>query len=285
MITAYKGFNSDWTCRDFKYEVGKTYKHDGKAVACKSGFHACENPLNVFDYYPPTGKFAEVHMTGAISREEDGDSKVASAEIYIKVELSLHDFIGRAVKWLTDNAKEKVHHATGYRSAASATGYQSAASATGYQSAASATGDQSAASATGYQSAASATGYRSAASATGYQSAASATGYRSAASATGDQSAASATGDQSAASATGYRSAASATGDQSAASATHKCATAMGSGYKNTVSGINGASLFLNEWSEDGREILNNWAGIVGKNGIKENTKYMLVNNHITEVK
>ena len=64
-IVAYKGFNADWTCRDFKYEVGKTYTHKGDAVACKSGFHACENPLNVFDYYPPTGKLAEVHMSGA----------------------------------------------------------------------------------------------------------------------------------------------------------------------------------------------------------------------------
>jgi hypothetical protein len=186
-IVAYKGFNADWTCRDFQYEVGKTYTHDGNAVACESGFHACENPLNVLGYYPPTGKFAEVHMSGAISREENGDTKVASAEIHIKVELSLHDFIGRAVKWLTDNAKEKGQHVMGYRSAASATGYRSAASATGYRSAASATG------------------YRSAASATGDQSAASATGDQSAASATGDRSAASATGDQSAAMGAGYQ--------------------------------------------------------------------------------
>jgi hypothetical protein len=168
-IVAYKGFNADWTCRDFQYEVGKTYTHDGNAVACKSGFHACENPLNVLGYYPPTGKFAEVHMSGAISREENGDTKVASTKIHIKVELSLHDFIGRAVKWLTDNAKEKGQHLTGYQSAAIATGYQSAASATGDQSAASATGDQSAASATGDRSAASATGYQSAAMGAGYQ--------------------------------------------------------------------------------------------------------------------
>jgi hypothetical protein len=156
---AYKGFNSDWTCRGFQYEVGKTYKHKGNAVVCRSGFHACENPLNVFDYYLPTRKFAEVQMSGDISRQEYGDSKIASAEIHIKVELSLHDFIGRAVKWLTDNAKEIGQHVTGYQSAASATGDQSAASATGDQSAASATGYQSAASATGNQSAAMGAGY------------------------------------------------------------------------------------------------------------------------------
>ena len=212
-IVAYKGFNADWTCRGFQYEVGNTYKHDGDAVACNSGFHACENPLNVFEYYPPTGKLAEVHMIGSVSREENGDSKVASAEIHIKVELSLHDFIGRAVKWLTDNAKAKGNHATGEQSAASATGYQSAASATGNYSAA------------------------------------------------------------------------SATGNYSAASANHKSASAMGSGYKNKVSGVIGSSLFLNEWSSDGYEIVNNWAGIVGRNGVKPDTFYSLVNNEIVEIK
>ena len=26
-IKGYKVFNPDWTCRDFQYEVGKTFKH------------------------------------------------------------------------------------------------------------------------------------------------------------------------------------------------------------------------------------------------------------------
>ena len=47
-ILAYKGFNSDWTCRDFRFAVGETYEHDGPVEACKSGFHACTQPLDVF---------------------------------------------------------------------------------------------------------------------------------------------------------------------------------------------------------------------------------------------
>jgi hypothetical protein len=264
-ITAYKGFNADWTCRGFQYEVGKTYAHEGDVGVCNAGFHACENPLEVFQHYAPTGKFAVVEMSGNISKSTDGDTKLASAWISVTVELSLHDFIGRAIAWLTVNAKSKEKHATGDQSAASATGDQSAASATGDRSAASATGDQSAASATGDRSAASATGDRSAASATGYRSAASATGYQSAASATGAQSAASATGDQSAASATGYRSA------------------ALGAGYGNKVMGKNGCALFLVE-RDNTYNIINARAGIVGRD-LVEGVWYSLIGGEFVEVK
>ena len=30
IIKAYKGFNKDMTCRDFQYEVGKAYEHEGE---------------------------------------------------------------------------------------------------------------------------------------------------------------------------------------------------------------------------------------------------------------
>ena len=187
-IIAFKGFGMNWTCRDYQFEVGKTFKMDGPIKACERGFHACEHPLNVFEYYAPaTSRFAEVELRGDTHRKGD-DTKIAAAEITIKAELKIPDLVARAIQWVIDQVTTTGgEHVTGDQSAASATGYQSAASATGNRSAASATGNRSAASATGYQSAASATGDQSAASATGYQSAASATGDQSAAMACGYQ--------------------------------------------------------------------------------------------------
>jgi hypothetical protein len=242
-IIAYKGFNADWTCRGFQFEVGKTYTHDGDVDLCRAGFHACEYPLDVLAYYPPTGKLAVVELEDAAPAEVDGDSKRAARSITIKAALSIAEFVSASIEYATKRCEPvKTKRATGDSSAASATGYNSAASATGDNSAASATGDNSAASATGDRSAASATGYRSAASATGYNSAASATGYNSAASATGDRSAASATGDSSAASATGYNSAASATGDNSAASATGDRSAASATGDNSAASATGDSS-------------------------------------------
>lgn len=55
-MKTFKGFDKDLRCRGFQYEVGKTYKCNGKIELCSNGFHAIVDdvaPLTVFDYYPP----------------------------------------------------------------------------------------------------------------------------------------------------------------------------------------------------------------------------------------
>ncbi|HCM1919089.1 TPA: hypothetical protein N3A33_005165 [Salmonella enterica subsp. salamae serovar 28:r:e,n,z15] len=286
-ITTYKGFKQDLTCRGYQFEIGKTFEHEGKVRACSSGFHSCEYPLDCFSYYPPAeSRYAEAVAEGDVSREDGGDSKIASASITIKAELTMPEFVQRAIDWIWSRVDRSLEQQvmtgdysaasnTGNRSAASNTGYQSAASNTGDYSAASNTGNYSAASNTGYQSAASNTGNYSAASNTGYQSAASNTGNYSAASNTGDYSAASNTGNYSAASNTGYQSAASNTGDYSAAevSGPHSVAAAFGIESKARAS-VNSAIVVC--YRNDEGELIHIRASKVGDNGVKPDTWYTL---------
>ncbi|WP_154355403.1 DUF7666 domain-containing protein [Pseudomonas aeruginosa] len=235
VVTAYKGFKQDLTCRGYQFEIGGTYKHEGEVEACASGFHSCEYPLDVFGYYAPgESRFAIVKASGQLSRHGD-DSKIASATLVVEAEISMPTMISRAIDWIMSKVDKSVEQ-TVVGGTASNTGDYSAASNTGYRSAASNTGDYSAASNTGNYSAASNTGYRSAASNTGDYSAASNTGYRSAASNTGYRSAASNTGDYSAASNTGDYSAASNTGNYSAASNTGNYSAASNTGYRSAAS-------------------------------------------------
>jgi hypothetical protein len=285
-IVAYKGFNTDLTCRGYQFEFGKTYEHEGTVKACSSGFHSCESPMDVFGYYAPaTSRYAEVEVAGKISRHSD-DSKIASATITLKAELTIPEFVQRAIDWVWNKVDKSLEQQImpGYQSAASNTGYQSAASNTGDYSAASNTGNRSAASNTGYQSAASNTGNRSAASNTGYQSAASNTGYQSAASNTGDYSAASNTGYQSAASNTGDRSAASNTGNRSAASNTgdYSAAEVYGSHSVAAAFGIEGKSkasansAIVLCYRNDEGELIHIRASKVGENGVEAGKWYQL---------
>ncbi|MFT4056722.1 MAG: hypothetical protein QM681_19615, partial [Novosphingobium sp.] len=113
-VTAFKAFTPSLTCRDFQFEIGKTYEHDGKVIACFSGFHACDNPLDTLSYYPLVsedgsfGRFARVTMSGEISRENQKDTKLAAAKITIDVELKFPEFIKAGVDWLIAATKVAV---------------------------------------------------------------------------------------------------------------------------------------------------------------------------------
>lgn len=100
VIKSYKAFDKDMTCKGFQYEVGKEYEMDGEIECCRRGFHACENPLEVFDYYDMfESRFAEVEQSGIIDKEIDS-TKICSSRIKIKAELKLEDIINIGVKWL-----------------------------------------------------------------------------------------------------------------------------------------------------------------------------------------
>ncbi|EEH6856001.1 hypothetical protein QNX98_003716 [Salmonella enterica] len=142
-IVTFKGFNKDLTCRDFQFAIGETFHHDGKVEACGSGFHACECPFDVFSYYPPAeSRYAETISFGVIDREEEGDTKIASASITIKSELTLPQFIQRGIEWIWSKIDKSLEQQimTGNRSAATNTGDWSAAEVSGSQSVAASLG-------------------------------------------------------------------------------------------------------------------------------------------------
>lgn len=133
-VRSIKGFNADWSCRGYKFELGATYEHPGRIAACGNGFHACDgeqHPLSVFEFYPPAGaRYADVIQGGDIDRQ---GTKIASAKITIEAEITLPDLIQRAVDWVFARAKwSEGPFVTGDNEAATASGYQGAATASGY---------------------------------------------------------------------------------------------------------------------------------------------------------
>ncbi|PTN95922.1 hypothetical protein DA109_25785 [Salmonella enterica subsp. enterica serovar Albany] len=250
-IVTFKGFNKDLTCRDFQFAIGETFHHDGKVEACGSGFHACECPFDVFSYYPPAeSRYAETISFGVIDREEEGDTKIASASITIKAELTLPQFIQRGIEWIWSKIDKSLEQQI-------------------------MTGDWSAATNTGNRSAATNTGNRSAATNTGDWSAATNTGDWSAATNTGNRSAATNTGDWSAATNTGNRSAATNTGDWSAAEVSGSQSVAASLGIEGKARASEGGAIVLCYRDEDG-ELIHIRASKVGENGIMPNTWYQL---------
>jgi hypothetical protein len=247
-VQSIKGLNQDFACRGFQFEIGKSYEVTGRIAACENGFHACpteEHPFSVFEYYPPSSRFALVTQAGKSDRQ---GNKLASAKITIDAEISLGDLAKRAIDWVFKQAK--------WSEGPVATKPNEGVTASGYRGAATASGDRGAATASGYRGAATASGDRGAATASGY---------RGAATASGDRGAATASGNQGAATASGNQGAATASGDQGAATA---------SGYECKARGKAGNALFAVERNDD-YEIISVACGIVGRDEIEADVWYL----------
>ena len=113
-VIAYKGMNSDMTCRDFKYEIGKTYKTD-KVKLCECGFHACLNPINVFGYYSKrtNSRYFKVKLSGEITKCGSFDTNVAATEITILEEITAYEILNIAEWWKNDNVLDLLYWSDG----------------------------------------------------------------------------------------------------------------------------------------------------------------------------
>ena len=105
VIKAYKGFDRDMKCRGFRYEVGKEYETE-KAELCRCGFHACESPLRVWDFYPPCdgNRFCEVEQSGDIENEGE-NGKSVSTKIKIGSEIGIPGLVKAHVEWVKERTE------------------------------------------------------------------------------------------------------------------------------------------------------------------------------------
>ena len=164
-VKGVKGFDKDLKCRDFQYEIGKTYECEGKIEPCNNGFHSIpedESPLNVFGYYPPVdedgtpNRFCEVECDGVVEKREN---KIASSKLTVGLEIGIPGLVNGHIEWVKKNLKgDSKAFSNKDSSAATNTGDSSAATNTGFRSAATNTGNCSAAEVSGKDSVAIACG-------------------------------------------------------------------------------------------------------------------------------
>ena len=110
IIKGFKGFDKDMKCQGFQYEPGKEFKHEGEVGLCQSGFHFCESPLDVLDFYPllddkcEPNVFAEIEASGEIKKDE---KKSVTGTIKIGAKLTFPEFVNKAISFIMDACKIK----------------------------------------------------------------------------------------------------------------------------------------------------------------------------------
>ena len=181
---AYKAFDKNMQCRGFQFEVGAHYEHNGKVEPCKSGFHACKNPLDVWNYYPINSRYAIVEIAGDVV-DSGSDSKVVCSNISIVQEIALTELINHSVKYMLNECYDKLAGdysklaASGDGSKLAASGDYSKLAASGDGSNLAASGDGSNLAASGHYSKLVASGDYSNLAASGKNSICMAAGYAS----------------------------------------------------------------------------------------------------------
>ena len=134
ILKNYNGFDKDLKCRGFQFEIGKEYE-EPDAKACDRGFHACEQPIEVFGYYAPgQSRYCLVEQSGKIDRSGD-DSKVASSRIKIGAEIGVLGIVKAQIEYV--KARTTTEHtdpekATAGEYGAATAGYAGAATAGEY---------------------------------------------------------------------------------------------------------------------------------------------------------
>lgn len=125
----YKGFDKNLKCRDFQYEIGKTYTED-KAKLCEVGFHACEHPLDCLNYYESgESRYCEVDLDD-VTDEHGDDSKRVGKKITVQGEIGIAGLVKAAVNIGIEEAKSKT---TGNSAHAEVSGKESIASTLGIE--------------------------------------------------------------------------------------------------------------------------------------------------------
>src|SRR5574344_1833004 len=110
IIKGYKATNMDMICNPdgnpFKYELGKWNKED-KAELCSRGFHFCENPLDILNYYDLiSSRFFEIEAKKLSDEINDGDTKRVSKEIMLSAELDLKGLIKASFDFIWKKSTE-----------------------------------------------------------------------------------------------------------------------------------------------------------------------------------
>ena len=107
-MKSYKGFNKDMTCKGFQFKEGETFEHDGEVKLCKSGFHACLNPLECWNHYDILkSEFHEVELDG-VSDERDGNrTKVVARKITIGAKMDIKSMVKASVEFVLNSVKKE----------------------------------------------------------------------------------------------------------------------------------------------------------------------------------
>ena len=193
----YKATDKNMQCQGFQYAVGGEYYHPGALNLCpndsdlkqgKGGFHFCENPLDVLDYYNLCD--SEFHTVEAAGEIENDGKKSVTKNLKITATIGLPVFIKASIEYIRKTCLEEKpkEEASGDSAQLAASGYSAQLAASGDSAQLAASGDYAKLAASGDSAQLAASGYYAKLAASGDSAQLAASGYSAQLAAFGDDS-------------------------------------------------------------------------------------------------
>ena len=284
-IKGFKAFNKGLKCRNFQFKENEIFEQSGKLTICENGFHFCENPMDVMDYYDITDcEFAEVESLGETQTQEN---KTVTNKIKIGVKLDLSAFIKASFNFLWEKTGKRDKNNivdSGYYSQVATSGNSSQVATSGDSSQVATSGDSSKVATSGDSSKVATSGNSSKVATSGNYSKVATSGDSSKVATSGNSSQVATSGDYSKVATSGNYSKVATSGDYSQVEITAKNSIGASIGKNSKVSGIIDTWIVLSEIDDNG-DIKEVKTAKIDGTILKENTFYQLINGEFTEVK
>jgi hypothetical protein len=288
-IIGYKAFDKDMKCNGFQFKEGKTYTHKGEVKLCQAGFHFCENPLDILNYYDLVDGNHYVVECYGVSDEKGDDSKRVAKKIKIGIKLDLPAFIKASIDFVFNSCKDKkdgeVNNGNSAKLASSgdnaqlaSSGYYVQLASSGDNAKLASSGDNAQLASSGDNAQLASSGDNAKLASSGDNAKLASSGYYAQLASSGDNAKLASSGDNAQLASSGYHAQLTSTGED---------AVIAGIGINNIVRGKKGSWITLAEYKQDANY---NWKPVCVKSAqidgkkIKEDTWYKLENAEFVEV-
>ena len=284
-MKAYKAFNKDMTCRGFQFEEGKEYYED-KAELCKSGFHACLNPLDCWTYYDMFD--SEIHEVelDEVSSERNTDTKVCGKKIKIGARLSLMNIINAFIDFVKESIESNINVDDNFAKLASS-GDSAKLASSGNSAQLASSGNFTKLASSGDFAKLAISGDRAKLASSGNLAQLASSGDHSQLASYGQTVKLASSGDCAKIASSGDNAIIASSGDSATIKSTGENSVIVCSGYNNKVSAAKGSWITLTEWKQNG---IGNWILLCVKTEqvdgvrIKENVFYTIKDGEFVEV-
>jgi len=306
-MKGFKATDKDMKCKGFQYKLNKNYK-EKEAILCEKGFHFCENPFDVLNYYNIIdGRFFEIEAKSVSKETKNDDTKRVSKEIKLVAELDLKGFIKVGFNYLWDENNKSNNNnivdsgdssqvaTSGDSSKVVTSGYSSKVATSGRSSKVATSGDYSQVATSGRSSQVATSGRCSQVATSGDSSQVATSGRSSQVATSGYCSQVATSGDSSKVVTSGYSSQVATSGDCSKVATSGDCSKvavdglySVGAniGIDGVAKGKKGNWITLAEWKYNEKNYIPLCVKSVQIDGkkIKEDTWYKLKNSEFVEV-